>query len=350
MLKRAAMVIHLSQLKQAPKIDLHLHLEGAISPQCLLLLAQRNGRQDQVPTLRAAQSLLRFSTPREFFQQFLSVSTFITTPEDLRLVTNDLLESLTRDGVIYAEITIAPRKFLRKGISYSVMIAELEQAAQDSRLRGGPEVRYIVDIVRDLGPERGLEMVELMSRYPSPFVVGIGLGGSEGYPPELSVRPFERAKELGLHLTVHAGEGAGPPSIWGAVQRLGAERIDHGTRAREDPRLLEWLAMNKVPLNMCPTSNVRLGVVSGLDDHPVVDYYKLGIPVTIGTDDRSFFDVSLSYELEALAHTFRIDERTIVELQRNAIEASFLSPEEKQQLWRRTERDFVCLFPALSQA
>jgi aminodeoxyfutalosine deaminase len=330
-----------------PKIDLHLHLEGAISPQCLLTLAQRHGYQDQVSTLEAAEALLKFSTPQEFFQQFLTVSSYITSTGDLRLAVDDVLEHLTRDGVIYAEITIAPRKFLRKGMTYPAMVAELEEAVRQSRARGGPEVRFIVDIVRDLGPDRGLETVETAGQYPSSCVVGIGLGGTEGYPPELSIRPFERAKELGFHLTVHAGEGAGPPSIWGAIQRLGAERIDHGTRAREDPRLLEWLALNHVPLNMCPTSNIRLGVVPGLGNHPVLDYYRLGIPVTVGTDDPSFFGVSLSREIQALANTFQMDERTIVDLQRNAVSASFLSPEEKQILWGRMERDFLGLFPGL---
>jgi len=348
-LKRAEMSLRRQQIEQAPKIDLHLHLEGSISAESLLILARRNGRQAEVPTLQAAKSLLRFAGPGEFFQRFLSVSSFIASTEDLRLVTDDLLKRLAEDGIIYAEITIAPRKFLRKGMAYPAMVTELEASARQSRSGGGPEIRYVMDIVRDLGPDRGLEMVELMGEHPSPFIVGIGLGGSEGYPPELSVRPFERARALGLHLTVHAGETAGPPSIWGAVERLGAERIDHGTRAQEDPKLLEWLARNSLPLNMCLTSNVRMGVLPKVEDHPILEYYRLGIPVTLGTDDPSLFGVTLSAELATLAETFGTTERIIMDLERNAARASFLPPGEKEQLWDRMERDFTRVFPSPSQ-
>ncbi|MFH1744167.1 MAG: adenosine deaminase [bacterium] len=332
---------------QIPKIDLHLHLEGAISPECLLELAKRNGRQDEVPSLKAAQSLMRFSTPQEFFRRFLYVSNFVASVEDLRRVGDDVLDRLACDGVVYSEITIAPRKFLRKGIPYPSLIAELEEAAHQSQCRGGPEVRFIMDIVRDLGPDRGLELVELMERYPSPLVVGVGLGGTEGYPPELSARPFARAREIGLHLTVHAGEGAGPPSIWGAIQRLHAERIDHGTRAREDPGLVDYLAEHRIPLNICPTSNVLLGVVPRLENHPVLDYHRAGILVTIGTDDPSFFGTSLTGEIQSIVRAFHIDGQTIVDLERNAVQASFLSPEEKDRLWERMEGEFARLFPSV---
>jgi len=324
-------------LKRLPKVDLHVHLEGALSPECLLELAWRNDREDEIRSPADAERVFSFSTPTEFFRQFLYVSRFVSSATDLRIIVDDVLGGLARDGVIYAEITLAPRKFVRKGVPYPALVATLEEAVDKSPYREKLDVRFVMDMVRDLGPDRGLELVDWMRQRPSPLVTGIGLGGSEGYPPELSGEPFAAARELGLHRTVHAGEGSGPPSIWGAIERLGAERIDHGTRAFEDPNLVEYLARERIPLNMCLTSNLRMGVIERYEDHPAQKYLQAGIPVTLGTDDPSFFGTTLSRELEIFAATFGAGVETLVEFQRNAIDASFLGAEEKEELRKRFE-------------
>ncbi len=334
------MAISLDQCRQMPKVDLHLHLEGAISAECLCEIAKRNGLEREVPSVAGAGSLMRFSTPKEFFRQFLFVSGFIRTAADLGAVTDDLLRRLTEENVLYAEITLAPRKFIRAGIPYPALLSELERAADQSRQCGGTEVRYIMDMVRNLGPDRGMELLDLMEQHPSGWVVGVGLGGGEGYPPELSVVPFRRAGKMGLHRTVHAGEGAGPPSIWGALERLNAERIDHGTRAGEDPKLVEYLAEHRIPLNMCLTSNLALGVVSSLAEHPAWKYCQAGIPVTLGTDDPSFFGTTLSQECFLLAQVFDLSMEDLQRIQRNAVGAAFLDKEEKAELRDRLERGF----------
>lgn len=274
--------------------------------------------------------MFQFASPTEFFRQFLYISRFVSTTEDLALVVDDVLERLAWDNVIYAEITLAPRKFVRMGIPYPALVETLETAVERSPYREKLDVRFVMDMVRDLGPDRGLELVDWIHERPSPLVVAIGLGGSEGYPPELSVKPFAAARALGLHRTVHAGEGSGAPSIWGAIERLGAERIDHGTRTYENPTLVEYLANTQIPLNMCLTSNVRLGVVPSYEKHPAYDYLRAGIPVTLGTDDPSFFGTTLSEELAIFAKTFGVEFETLIQLQRNAINASFLAEEERE--------------------
>ncbi|HOE12122.1 MAG TPA: adenosine deaminase [bacterium] len=322
------MTVSLDQCQRMPKVDLHLHLEGAISAECLYEIAKRNGLEREVPSVSAARSLMQFSTPKEFFQQFMFVSGFIRTAADIGAVADDLLRRLTEENVLYAEITLAPRKFIRAGIPYPALLCELERAAERSKQRGGTEARYIMDMVRNLGPDRGMELLDLMEQYPSPWVVGVGLGGGEGYPPELFVVPYRRAKEMGLHRTVHAGEGAGPPSIWGALERLDAERIDHGTRAGEDPKLVEYLAEHRIPLNMCLTSNLALGVVSSLAEHPAWKYSRAGIPVTLGTDDPSFFKTTLSQECFLFAQTFDLSMEDLRQIQRNALGAAFLAEKD----------------------
>lgn len=316
-------------------MDLHVHLEGALSPECLFELARRNGRENEIGSVDEARRMFRFSSPTEFFRQFLYISRFVSTTEDLALVVGDALERLARDNVIYAEITLAPRKFVRMGIPYPALVDTLEAAVERSPFREKLDVRFVMDMVRDLGPDRGFELVNWIRERPSPLVVAIGLGGSEGYPPELSVKPFEAARELGLHRTVHAGEGSGAPSIWGAIERLDAERIDHGTRAYEDPMLVEYLASERIPLNMCLTSNVRLGVVASYEKHPAYDYLRAGIPITLGTDDPSFFGKTLSEELAIFAKTFGVEIGTLIQLQRNAVEVSFLGEEERERVVER---------------
>ncbi len=320
----------LDVIQELPKVDLHVHLEGAFSPECLLELARRNGREGEIGSIAEARRMFQFASPTEFFRQFLYISRFVSTTEDLALVVDDVLERLAWDNVIYAEITLAPRKFVRMGIPYPALVETLETAVERSPYREKLDVRFVMDMVRDLGPDRGLELVDWIHERPSPLVVAIGLGGSEGYPPELSVKPFAAARALGLHRTVHAGEGSGAPSIWGAIERLGAERIDHGTRTYEDPTLVEYLANTQIPLNMCLTSNVRLGVVPSYEKHPAYDYLRAGIPVTLGTDDPSFFGTTLSEELAIFAKTFGVEFETLIQLQRNAINASFLAEEERE--------------------
>ncbi|MFB3787452.1 MAG: adenosine deaminase, partial [bacterium] len=200
---------------------------------------------------------------------------------------------------------------------------------------GRVDHRYIIDVVRNLGPEIGMEMIREVERHPVDRVVGIGLGGSEDFPAEDSAAIYEYAGAIGLRKTAHAGEGRGPDSIWGAIRSLKVERIDHGVRSREDPALMEYLAEHKMPLNLCPTSNVMLGVVPSLEEHPFRFYHERCIPVNAGTDDPTFFKVSLTEELSKLIHYQGFRPEEIPLFIENAIQASFLEHSAKQSLLTR---------------
>jgi adenosine deaminase len=184
--------------------------------------------------------------------------------------------------------------------------------------------------VRDLGAENAATVLSELSEVQSLGVVGIGIGGSEHlYPPEIFREVYSTAREMGFHTTAHAGEAAGADSIWGAIRTLEVERIGHGTRALEDGPLLEYLAESRLPIEMCPLSNVATRVVESIEQHPVRDYFDRGLMVTINTDDPVMFDNSMVQEFQALETNFGFTPDEIRVLILNGIEASFLPPERK---------------------
>lgn len=320
-------------LARLPKAEIHLHFEGAVSAPVILELGRKYGVKS-IRTLSDAEWRLYFSTARMFFENFLYVSSLFREADDFHRAAVDLGKRLLRENIRYVELTIAPYKFMRSGIPYKEMMNAIDAGLCEST-NGKVDHRYIIDIVRDLGPEIGMEMIREVEKHPVERVVGIGLGGGENFPPEDSAAIYEYAGAIGLRKTAHAGEGRGPDSIWGAIRALKVERIDHGVRSREDPALVEYLAEHRIPLNLCPTSNVMLGVVSSLEEHPFRCYHERGIPVNASTDDPTFFKVSLTEELSKLIHYqgFRPDE--VPKVIENAIQAAFLDPPAKQALLTR---------------
>ncbi len=310
-------------LRSIPKAEIHIHFEGAIYAETILALA-RKYRSPEIRTLSDAQWRLFFSNATMFFQNFLSLASLFREPEDFYIAALDLGRRMAEENIQYAELTLAPHKFMRAGIPYSAIMEAINRGLRDAPGAERREHRFIIDVVRDLGPEIGLEMMREVERHSFSEVVGIGLGGGENYPPEDFAEVFRFAQFIGLRKTAHAGEGRGAPSIWGAIQALGVERIDHGVRAREDESLVAYLVENKIPLNQCPTSNVMLGVIPSLEEHPFRDYWERGVSLTLGSDDPAFFKTTLTGELSKLIAYQRFTPYEIPSLIENAIQASFL--------------------------
>jgi len=324
-------------LERLPKAEIHLHFEGAVSAPVILELGRKYGVQS-IRTLSDAEWRLYFSNARMFFENFLYVSSLFQEADDFHHAAADLGRRLLRENIRYVELTLAPYKFMRSGIPYQEIIGAIDAGLCEAT-NGMVDHRYIIDIVRDLGPVIGMEMIREVEKHPVERVVGIGLGGGENFPPEDSAAIFEYAGAIGLRKTAHAGEGRGPDSVWGAIRALKVERIDHGVRSREDPTLVEYLAENQIPLNLCPTSNVMLGVIPGLEEHPFRYYHERGIPVNAGTDDPAFFKVSLTEELGKLIHYLGFRPEEIPALIENAIQASFLESSAKQALLTRFQNE-----------
>lgn len=336
-------------IERLPKAEIHLHFEGTAQAGLILRLARKYG-YEPIQTRADAEWALYFSKPREFFEQFLRVSSLFREPEDFYWAARDLGGQFRSQNIRYAEITIAPRKFILSGVPYPELMDAICRGLDETWAGEGNRYRFVIDIVRDLGPEAGMETMRIVEANPGFGVAGVGLGGGENFPPEASAQVFEYAASLGLRKTAHAGEGRGPASIWGAIEHLNPERIDHGTRAREDARLVDYLAERQIPLNLCPTSNVMLGVSPSIEEHPFREYLDRGIPVNLGTDDPAFFKTTLGEEYARVVELQGVPLQRLPEIAANALRASFLPDGEKTALLEAFRRETEALTAELQPA
>ena len=309
-----------------PKAELHLHLEGAIDPTTLLELRQQHGRTS---TLAEIEQLYSYQDFNGFLMAFKAVTEDLQTADDYELITYRLMERLRAQNVLHAEVYVSVGVCLWRKQKFDALFEGLEQGRERGERDFGVSLLWIFDAVRQFGPVAAREVFEVAVRHRERKVVAIGMGGDEQKgPPELFREAYAFAADNGLHLTAHAGENAGPESIWGALN-LRAERIGHGLTAAQDPELVEELATRQIPVEVCLTSNLRTGACSGLSVHPVRQYFDQGIMITLNTDDPAMFRTSLAREYQLAQQSFGFTEEHLRELARNSFEASFLPAEKK---------------------
>jgi adenosine deaminase/aminodeoxyfutalosine deaminase len=325
-----------SFIARLPKVELHLHLEGAVRPETLLELSQnKSGLREKVDewiTARRAQRF-RYGNFREFLSAFKIVTLLIEAPQDYALVTTRLIEWLAEQNVQYAEIIFAAGVVLWKKQPVDAVFEAVAAAAEEAEARTGVRVKWIFDAIRHFGTDHAREVLRWAARYRSRGVVGFGIGGDEaGGPAKLFPDIFREARDLGLHGVAHAGEACGPESIRDAVELLGAERIGHGLTAIRDANVIALLRERRIPLEVCPSSNVSTGLIARFEDHPLPDFLEEGLVVTLNSDDPAMFGTCLQEEFLQAARCFEFSRETLAGLCRNAVRASFLSEDEKQKL------------------
>ena len=297
---------------QLPKAELHLHLEGSVDAETLHEL-------DPATPLEELRALYHYADFNAFLKTFGAVVTRLARPEDYALVTSRLLERLAAQNVRYAEIIIAAGVVLWKKQEFGPIFDAIHDAARGSRV----EVRWILDAVRQFGVEPAWEVARLAAARQDHGVVAIGIGGSEERgPAEWFTDVFAFAKSAGLHLTAHAGESAGPESVWEALV-LGAERIGHGIAAVRDPGLLRHLRDRDIPLEISITSNLITGVVARLEDHPIRALYDAGVPIVLNTDDPAMFGCTLTDEYRLAARAFGFSEAELRGIAENGFRYGF---------------------------
>ena len=319
-----------------PKVELHVHLEGAVQPETLRELARRKKRlEEETETWIREQSARRhrYANFSEFLNAFKLVSLLLDSPEDYALAAWHLLESLAAQRVRYVEITLSAGVILWKNQSLPAVFEAIERACEQIVSRLPIRVRWIFDAVRQFGPDHAREVLGWARTFCKDGVVAFGLGGDEERgPAELFVDVFREARDLGLHVVAHAGENAGPESVCKAVELLGAERIGHGLSADQDPALLALLAERRIPLEVCPTSNVCTGLVPSIEQHPLPRFLESGVCITLNSDDPALFGVSLEDELNLLDTAFGLSAEAITEICANAVCASFDAEDAKREL------------------
>lgn len=311
-----------------PKAELHLHLEGSIDPPALLELKKRHGKKG---TLSEIEQLYRYKDFTGFLMAFKAVTEELQTPEDYELITYRLMEKLKADNVLHAEVYVSVGVCLWRKQDFSAIFKGLERGRERGEHDFGVSLLWIFDAVRQFGADKAQHVAELAVLLRTPSVIGFGIGGDERQAaPELFRDVYTYAANNGLRLTAHAGETAGPGSVWGALN-LPAERIGHGLTAWQDPELVEELSTRQIPVEICITSNLRTGVCPTIAEHPVRNYFDQGVMVTLNTDDPAMFATSLSREYQLAQDTFGFTDEHLRELARNSFEASFLPAEKKLQ-------------------
>jgi len=311
-----------------PKAELHLHLEGSIDPATLLELKKRHGK-DGTPA--EVEQLYRYEDFNGFLRAFKAMTEHLETPADYELITYHLMEKLKAQNVLHAEVYFSVGVCLWRKQDFAAIFEGLERGRKRGERDFGVSMLWIFDAVRQFGPIEAQRVAEQAVRHKGPSVVGFGIGGDEQKAqPELFRDVYAYAAENGLRLTAHAGESAGPESIWGALN-LRAERIGHGLTAWQDLELVEELATRQIPVEICLTSNLRTGCCQTLAEHPVRNYFDHGVMVTLNTDDPAMFRTSLAREYELAQDTFAFTDEHLRELARNSFEASFLPAEKKLQ-------------------
>jgi aminodeoxyfutalosine deaminase len=280
-----------------PKIELHVHLEGTVRPAALLQFARRNGVVLPADSVEELARIYEFRDFRHFLDVWWMTTGALRTESDFRQVVVDYAAEAASHGAVYLEGIFSPSEPASRGISYEEVFAGYCDGAQEAWESRGVRVRLTPDIVRGFPMEAAEETVRHAIANAGRGIVGIGLGGPEGeYPPQLYERVFARARDGGLGSVPHAGEADGPASVRGALDVLGADRIRHGIRATEDPGMLRELADRGIVLDVCPTSNVRTGVVRSLAAHPLPELLAAGVQCTINTDDPAMFGTNLGTE------------------------------------------------------
>jgi adenosine deaminase/aminodeoxyfutalosine deaminase len=315
-----------SLIQSLPKAELHLHLEGSVTAETLLELRLRHGRQS---TMAETQAVYEYEDFVGFLMAFKTLTEDLQIPEDYELITYRLMEQLKSENVLHAEVYVSVGVCLWREQNFDAIFEGLERGRQQGERDFGVSLLWIFDAVRQFGAEAVQKVFELAARYRRRNVVGVGIGGDEKKaPPELFREQYAYAAGQGLRLTAHAGESAGPESIWGALN-LGAERIGHGLNAYRDQELMEELATRQIPIEVCMTSNLRTGCCAKISDHPVRRYFDHGLMITLNSDDPAIFASSLNQEYELAQTEFAFTDEHLRELARNSFEASFLPADKK---------------------
>ena len=328
-----------SFLRSLPKAELHLHLEGAVSPETLVELSVRRVGKDGGPvlTLPEAEALYAYTDFTGFLLAFKAITEQLRSAEDYELVTLRMLERLHAQGVVHAEVYVSVGVvYYWRRSEFEPLFAGMERARIAAEARWGITCYWIFDAVRHFGPEEAARVfrkaAEMRAEHPS--IIGIGIGGDErrtGAEPFRAL--YAEARKAGLRLTAHAGETVGPDGIWGAIN-IGAERIGHALSAIEDPELMAVLAERQIPLEICVTSNLRTASCPSLPEHPVRSYFDAGLMITLNSDDPALFASDLEAEYRLVAHTFDFTREQLRELASNSLEASFL-PADRKVAWLR---------------
>ena len=329
-------------IKEIPKAEIHLHLEGLISVDTIWKLIQENNLSfDGIETKKDLIRRFKVNSLDEFISLFINIiqASFIKEQDILYLV-EDAHKYLERNKIVHAEIFFAPSKFLQSGFSFTHMVDILDAGAKKILEESGISINYLIDVSRTFGIDNAEKNLDLVLENPRTSIIGIGLGGAESSgPAEDYESVFKRAASKNLKVVAHAGEDVGPQSIWNSINLLKAERIGHGISSIQDDKLMQLLKNKQIPLEICPTSNLfTKKYVSTVEEHPIKAFYDKGLNVTLNSDDPTLFGSELVEEYILLFENGIFSEVELLDILKKTIYASFLSEDRKDAIWADAQK------------
>ena len=327
-------------LRQMPKAELHIHIEGSLEPELMFALAQRNGLTMAYPNVEALRQAYVFDNLQDFLDIYHAGTLVLRTEQDFYDMTHAYLARAAADNVVHAEIFFDTQTHTGHGLSTDVVINGLHHACADAQAQLGISASLILCFLRHLSEEAAFECLEQALPLRGKLV-GIGLASSElGHPPEKFARVFARARELGFRLVAHAGEEGPPAYIWSALDVLKVERIDHGVQAMNDPALMARLVQDRIPLTVCPLSNLKLRVFPTLAQHNLGRLLEAGIVATVNSDDPSYFGGYINQNFTQTFDALGLGAQQAYQLAHNSFEASFIDAARKRQYIDRLNATF----------
>jgi adenosine deaminase len=324
-------------IQRLPKAELHLHIEGTLEPQMMFDLAERNGYELPFEDVASVAAAYRFRNLQSFLDIYYQGAAVLQTPQDFHDLITAYFDRVALDGVRHAEIFFDPQTHTERGIGFDVFMEGFRSGMAHAETRHEISSSLILCFLRHLGGEAALATI----REAEPHldgVIAVGLDSSEvGFPPELYADAYAHARQLGLRAVAHGGEEGPPEYVIGALDVLGVERVDHGVRSLEDPDLVERLRRDRIPLTVCPLSNVALRVVDRIADHPLPEMMEADLLVSVNSDDPAYFEGYVGENYFVLFDDLGFGEQRLAMLAANSIESSFLDEARKQHLLSEIE-------------
>lgn len=324
-------------MRELPKVELHLHLEGAAPAAFIRALAKE--KHVDISGIFDERGAYKYADFWDFLRVYEAATSVLQTPEDYRRLTLAVLEESAASGVIYSEVFLSPDFCGNRDLgAWREYLAAIRDAADEAGAKDGIVLRGIVTCIRHFGPDKARETAICAAETAGDWLVGFGIAGDEkaGKPKDF-VWAFDCAREAGLRLTAHAGEWGGPESVRDALDDLRVERIGHGVRAIEDLALVDRLAEDGIVLEVCPGSNIALGLYPDWRSHPIHLLRERGVKVTVSTDDPPFFHTTMTHEYERLADAFEWDDGVFEDLGRTSARAAFADAATKETILKRLE-------------
>ena len=338
------MKVDMERLALFPKIDLHVHLDGSVKPETVIELAREGGHELPAwephlldPYMRAPHDCRSLA---EYLDKFHFVGSFLQTAAALERVAFELVEQSSRHNCKYIEVRFAPQLHRQQGLSLEQILRHVLMGLRRGEAEFGVMARCIVICMRHHADEINMEVIRAASEFIDQGVVAVDLAGSEAeYPAGNFERVFQLARESGMPITIHAGEAAGAHNIYDAVVKLGARRIGHGVRLKEDPDVFELVRSMRVPLELCPFSNIQTKAVADWEQYPIKEFLDRGLLVTVNSDNLTVSDTSMTKEYAVLRERLGLTEMDLARIIRNNVEAAFLQEEEKRMLRMKVETE-----------